>query len=42
VGHADTLLWRVYSTPDVGGKTCALVYRGVLLGSDSGRAARSL
>ena len=39
VGHADTLLWRVYSEPDTLGKTCTLVYRGVLVGSDSVRGS---
>ena len=35
VGHADTLTLRIYSTPDGGGKTCTLVYRGVLIATDS-------
>jgi len=39
VGHADTLLWRVYSEADTLGKTCTLVYRGVLVGTDSVRGS---
>lgn len=35
VAHADTLRWRIYSAPDTLGKTCTLVYSGVLVGSDS-------
>ena len=35
VGHADTLTWRMYSTPDASAKTCTLVYRGLLIANDS-------
>lgn len=35
VGSADTLTFRIYSTPDAGSKTCTLVYRGILIGTDS-------
>jgi len=39
VGHADTLLWRAYSTPDGAGKTCTLVFNGLLVWSDSVRGS---
>jgi len=39
VGHADTLLWRIYSVPDTGGKTCTLLYHGALVAPDSARGS---
>jgi hypothetical protein len=35
----DTLRWRIYSAPDTAGKTCTLVYSGVLVASDSARGS---
>jgi hypothetical protein len=39
VAHADTLRWRIYSAPDTLGRTCTLVYSGVLVASDSAQGS---
>lgn len=39
VAHADTLRWRIYSAPDTLGKTCTLIYSGVLVTSDSAQGS---
>lgn len=39
VAHADTLRWRIYSAPDTLGKTCTLIYSGVLVASDSAQGS---